>query len=563
MTEIQPKHVTLDEFFARRLFSIPAYQRSYSWGNKQRQDLFDDIERTAGFNDSRSRFMATVVGLRRDKKTIGTSDHQIVDIVDGQQRLTTLVVLLKAIAISVDQSHVEEKRVNEELNALLIKDDKATLLLLQTNHDGSNHFANYIRAGTHPPVQSAETVADRNILQCMKDCEEYVGKWRRSGRSITDLVSLIKNRLTFILHEINEEALVYSVFEVLNSRGLDVSWFDRLKSMLMAIVFEHTVESNNEAINEIHELWAKIYRIVGLRIGLSSESMRFAATLWASNRPSRPFGEEDAANLLRERANVGLASVIETTNYLLEATEALNEVYSNHKQRAVTDIAQARLVATAIHLREDLLDEEKRQLLIRWEKISFRIYGMYDKDARTSVGDYVRLAWNIINEQPPFNDILIQLSAIGKRFPIDEAVEQLRGTDRYNGWGEQLRYFFFRYEEYLASEAGQNFSNAQWNRIWAATPAHSIEHIRPQSKSDENRRHRLGNLMLLEPGLNSKLQDKPVTEKSDVYIQTGLLSARNVAKSVSEWDIQSHWTYKAMEMREKALLDWALQEWAD
>lgn len=563
MTEIQPKHVTLDEFLNRRLFRIPNYQRSYSWGYKQRQDLFGDIEHIATSSDSRSHFMATVVGLRRDKRMIGTTEHQGVEIVDGQQRLTTLIVLLKAIAISADVSRVEEKRTRDELEALLVKDDNATLLLLQTNHDGSNYFADYLRTGVHPAIQDASTVADRNILECMNDCEEFTGRWRQAARPITDLVSLIKNRLTFILHEISDEALVYSVFEVLNSRGLDVSWFDRLKNMLMAIVFEYTAESDNEAINEIHDLWAAIYRTVGLRIGLSSESMRFAATLWASSRPSRPFGEEDAANLLRERAHTSIRSAIDTTTYLLSVTEALSTVYSNHKQRAVTDIAQARLVATAVHLRKDLPATEREQILTRWEKISFRIYGMYDKDARTSVGDYARLAWNIINKKPTTENILVQLSAIGKRFPVDEAVKQLSGTDRYSGWGEQLRYFFFRYEEYLAREAGQNFSNAQWNRIWAETPAHSIEHIRPQSQSDEDRMHRLGNLMLLDPGLNSKLQDKPVTEKAEAYIGTGLLTARNVAKSVSDWNIRSHWTYQAIERREQALLDWAIQEWSD
>ena len=561
MTEIQPKHVSLDGLFYRRLFRIPDYQRSYSWGNKHRQDLFDDIERIAGFNDDRSHFMSTVVGLRRIKRMIGTDEYQLVDIVDGQQRLTTLIVLLKAIAMNVVDP--EERSVRDDIDSLLLKNDDATLLLLQTNQDGSSLFANYLRTGNHPAVQYAKSFADRNILQCMTDCEQFVGEWRGNGRSTADLVSLMKNKLTFILHEINEEALVYSVFEVLNSRGLDVSWFDRLKNMLMGVVFEHTAESDNEAIKEIHELWATIYRIVGLRIGLSSESMRFAATLCADRRPSRSLGEEDAANLLRDRSKADIRSVIETTSYLVDVTESLNAVYSSHKQRAVTEIGHVRLVATAVHLRKNLSDEEKEKILDSWEKVSFRIYGMYDKDARTSVGDYVRLAWDIANAQASADDILARLSAIGKQFPINEAVKQLSGTDRYTEWGAKLQYFFFRYEEYLAREAGQNFSSVQWNRIWAETPAHSIEHIRPQSRSDENRVHRLGNLLLLDPGLNSKLQDKPVIEKADAYVKTGLLSARRVAEDVRGQNIRYDWTYAAIERRERTLLDWALQEWAD
>ena len=560
MTEIQPTHVDLDRLLYRRLFRIPDYQRSYSWGNRHRQDLFEDIERIVGSKDRRSHFMATVVGLRRTRRMIGTDEYQFIDIVDGQQRLTTLIVLLKAIAMSVNR---EEKGVRDEIDSLLIKNDNATPLLLQTNHDGSHIFADYLRTGNHPAVQRAKSLADRNILQCMTDCERFIGEWRESGRSTGDLFGLIKNKLTFILYEINDEALVYSVFEVLNSRGLEVSWFDRLKNMLMGVVFEHTRDSNHEAIKEIHELWATIYRIVGLRIGLSNESMCFAATLCADNRPSRPLGEEDAANLLVERSKTDIRSVIDTTSYLVDVTESLGTVYSNHKQRTVTSIRHVRLVATAVHLRRDLSHKEKETILNSWERISFRIYGMYGKDSRTLVGHYTRLAWNIMNRQPSADDILSSLAAIGQDFPIDDAVRQLSGTDCYSDWEEQLQYFFFRYEEHLARESGQRFSNAQWNRIWAETPAHSIEHIRPQSRSDENRIHRLGNLLLLDPGLNSKLQDKPVVEKADAYMRTGFLSARCVAEDVLNLGIRYDWTYAAIERREKALLEFALQEWAD
>ena len=52
-------------------------------------------------------------------------------------------------------------------------------------------------------------------------------------------MSLLRNQLSVIFHEIEDEALVYLVFEVLNSRGLDVTWFDKLKSLLMAVIFEH------------------------------------------------------------------------------------------------------------------------------------------------------------------------------------------------------------------------------------------------------------------------------------------------------------------------------------
>jgi len=238
MIDIQPQHVTLDSLFYGRLFRIPQYQRTYSWQRRQRQDLFQDIRRIWVAGKERSHFMATIVGLRREKRTIMTKEHQVIEVVDGQQRITTLILLLKAIAKAIDRSESVGENVGRELDATLVKDDKATLLLLQTNHDISHYFADYLRTGNHPPSESADTLADRELLLAMADCERFVATWRGAGNALEDLVSLLKNRLTFVFHEIGDEALVYTVFEVLNSRGLDVSWFDRLKSVLMAIVFE-------------------------------------------------------------------------------------------------------------------------------------------------------------------------------------------------------------------------------------------------------------------------------------------------------------------------------------
>ena len=565
MIDIQPKHITLAQLFQGRLFRIPQYQRSYSWRRKQRQDLLADIQQVHEHGADRSHFMATVVGLRRKVETIGTTAHEFIDIVDGQQRITTLILLLKAIAVAIDNSNTPDGRVRDELNNSLIKDDKATLLLLQTNHDSSDFFAKYLIHGTHPSSDDAETIADYELLAAMEECERFVDSWQDAGVSLVELVTLLKNRLTFILHEISDESLVYTVFEVLNSRGLDVSWFDRLKSMLMAIVFDSSTNSS-EIIDTVHSLWTQIYDCVALRLDLSTESLRFAATLRNPVCPSRPLGEEDAALMLHSQSKGGPKQVIETTRWLKDVTVAVDRLAANRRRDAVTSIAQARMVATAVHLRQDFTDHERARILRRWEKVTFRIYGMYRKDARWAVGDYVRLAWRIVNEKLSSDETLKGLSVIGSKFPIEEAIENLRDANCYTYWGEELRYFLHKYEEHLSKKAGQNFDNEQWRRIWAATSARSIEHVRPQSwwtsrgrESDEGRMHGLGNLLLLPPGLNSKLQDKPASKKVDAYIKTGLLIAQEVANKVST----SGWKFKTMKERETHLLEWAMKEWAD
>jgi hypothetical protein len=175
------------------------------------------------------------------------------------------------------------------------------------------------------------------------------------------------------------------------------------------------------------------------------------------------------------------------------------------------------------------------------------------------VGDYVRLAWGVVNEKLPFSGIKSDIEAIGKDFSIEKAVDGLRGENCYEGWESELRYFMFRYEEYLATQAGLNFRNGQWEKIWLVSPSESIEHIWPKSTAPEKHRHRLGNLVLLPPKLNSKLQAMPAEDKILPYRKTGLLIAGEVADQMENggWDI------KAIKQREEKLIEWAKSEWAD
>ncbi len=378
---IQPKFLSLTDLLANRLFRIPQYQRAYSWERKHRDDMFDDIRMLAKQPD-RQHFMATVIGLHREKRAIITDEYSVVEVVDGQQRLTTLILLLKAIEQRLDRDVPTQAKLATEIQELLVKQDDLSLILLQMNHDLSQYFANYLRKGTKVSPVDATTLADRALLNAIEECESFVAEWP----DFIQLTSIVKNRLMFIFHEIDNEATVYTVFEVLNSRGLPVPWVDRLKSMLMAIAFEHGGRNKTEIINELHSIWAGIYTTIGLRQGMSTEALRFAATLKSSNRLSRPLGEEDAVESLAHTCGTDPKKAVSISNWLLEVAKAVDRFLETaRRSRAVTRIAHARLLAIAIVLRQFPKEDESRLLEI-WEKISFRVFGLCRRDARTQVG---------------------------------------------------------------------------------------------------------------------------------------------------------------------------------
>ena len=559
MLNIQPKFIKFADLLEKRLFRIPHYQRAYSWRRAERQDMFKDLLKLKE-RPGNSHFMATVVGLRRDTVPILTDEYDVIEIVDGQQRLTTLVILLKVIAQELEASLTDadkaalttEARLERELQELLVKQDELSLILLQTNHDRSQHFANFLRDGTSPPVSEAQTLADRELLRAIHECKSFVKRWGDP----TELLRLLKNQLWFIFHETYDEEAVYTVFEVLNNRGLEVSWLAKLKSRLMEVVFETDQGNRSEHIDELHRIWGAFYGIVGLREGVDTEALTFAATL-RSQRGSKILGDGDAVERLMKEVDTNVAKTIEISNWLLKVVRAVNRLQEEIRQ-PVTKIRHARLLAIAIILR-DFPNQEERKLLDQWEKTTFRIFGLCRKDARTGVGDFVRLASEIQNNLDlSSDDISEKIRQIGAGYTIDEVADQIFNADCYNGWEAELRYVLCRYEEHLAEQRGQTFDNEQWNRIWQESAANSIEHILPQSKESQYNWHvhRIGNLLLLPPRLNSTLGNKDPQEKADDYRQTGFLSAGDVAEIIRK----DGWDMEQIEIRDDEITVWIYNE---
>lgn len=556
----EPRYLTLHKLFTGRLFRIPEYQRAYSWHSKQRRDLFDDI-RLIQKRNLEFHFMATIVGHRRTKKTILTNEFDVVDIVDGQQRITTLVLLYRAIAKRLVGASMEEKAVRNELDSLLIKKDELSMLLLRTNHDHHGFYSDYLRKGTIPEMTEAETLADRALISAINECERFANKWE----DLLELSGILKNRLTFVLHEVGDESVVYTVFEVLNSRGLAVAWIDRLKSILMEIAFKSGTGNEQGHIDELHNIWRDIYRQIGIAIKLSSESLRFAATLKAEDQKSKMLGEEAAVQEVRNIVGNNVAKAVEFSKWLKLVASVVDEIDSDFRRAAVNKIRHARFLNAAIRL-ANFSNDDRELLLDQWERSTVRIFGLSRRDARTGVGDYVRLGYRIINNNLDYATTLQELKKLAEgEFSIEHAVKSLGDEEInwYKGWSDEVRYLLFRWEEHLAREAGEDIADETWHKIWSKGASKSIEHIMPQSKgADEPTEdgiyiHRLGNLTVLPPSVNSRLGNLLPAEKANTYSDEPLRVTRRLESRLENWDRD------AVSAREKEIIEWAREEWDD
>jgi hypothetical protein len=224
-------------------------------------------------------------------------------------------------------------------------------------------------------------------------------------------------------------------------------------------------------------------------------------------------------------------------------------------------------------------ETERQKLLDQWERVTFRIFGLFGKDSRTKIGDYVRLAFEIVTEdieRRTYNQIMAGLRELGSEYPIGQALQEgLIGKDCYEQ-ADVCRYLLWLYEEQLAKKLGTGSTIDEKERIgiWKLQATESIEHVFPTSPDSEPAwQHkmrtsdgqdqplhpnvgRIGNLLLLPLPLNQQAQNLPFNKKKAIY-------AKHNLRMVQEVNQESDWTLSQIEQRESRIAEWAKTRWSD
>ncbi len=574
---IEPRYVTLQSLFGDRVFRIPEYQRYYSWERRQLDDLFGDIEQLAKRGADSHHFMATIVCYRtKEVVSVGQDEYRIHDIVDGQQRITTLIVLLKCIEGALPSGSDDQK----DLAKVLVKRD-GNVLLLQSNNANEPIFNRFLRTGSDPSRADIGTKADKTLGAGIRECRAFVKRWQQEHGDVLSLLKLIKNRLGFVVYDTEDSQVVYSVFEVLNSRGLAVDWLDKCKSVLMGKAFElaGSPDSATAAIQTLQSIWGDIYRRMADASVDGEEILRVTAALYYSPPRGKPPKADEAMDVLAERCTT-FEEPMNIGHKLRDVASKLVKLDKDVFLGPATKILQSRILAVSIQSAPTLNESQKETALSQWERITIRTYGLCAKDARTQVGDYLRLSRDIVSGAPgagKLDEIMSRLRELGAKYPIEEAIDEgLSGKNIYDDDPDLARYILWRYEEWLAREAGAGATVDEQGRqaIWNLRAGDSLEHIFPQqpeadgpwqgkmkrtpSEPDapQTNVHRIGNLLLLPLPLNQEAQRAGFSDKGNIYARHHLRMIDEVLKS-------SDWNLSEIDRREQKIIEFARREWAD
>ena len=289
MNELQ----SLSQIFQNRIFRIPDYQRGYAWLEPQLRDFWEDLINLQTDRYHYTGLLSLKILTRKESKKLGQEDQWLLNngykayhVVDGQQRLTTFVILLNEIIcftrnLPDNLSHKEEEIF---LGYESLKDIRAkyicramppsglviTYLFGYENDNPSAEYMRYRVFGEKYGGSIKETYYTKNLKYAKQffsdELQHYYDVKGLDG--LSQLYQKLTLHLMFNIHEIEDDYDVFVAFETMNNRGKKLTNLELLKNRLIYLTTlynKDVLDEDNEAAlrEKINRAWKEVYYQLG------------------------------------------------------------------------------------------------------------------------------------------------------------------------------------------------------------------------------------------------------------------------------------------------------------
>ena len=529
-------------------YLVPIYQRTYSWGEKQCQVLWEDILKISKKKSSDRHFIGSVVCYKADEIDLpGQIKKEI--IIDGQQRITTLSLLMIAIARSYEKTGREEIGKAIRKNYLINEDgkDEERYKLLPTNQDKETYIA--LVDGLESEVKEpSKTILDSfNLFMSLLEDDEETLKNAYIGLQKLDLVYIGLS---------SESDNPQLIFESMNSTGLKLTQGDLLRNYLLLDL----------DFKEQEELYKKYWRPIELDFGLEAYKEKFDyflrdyLTMKERRTTIRLDSGYDEFKMYYEESKKSKEETLEELRRFAkyyakiyrcnDEDEELNELWKELKVQRV-EVANPFLIQVYNdyeNAKEDnTINLSKQDFLDIVKVVNSYVYRRYVCNIPTnSLNKTFALLGDNIDKENYKESIFASFLLMEdyKEFPSNEEFEKaFIEKDVYTG---RLRnYTLIKLENYSHEKDKMSFDNKDV----------TIEHVLPENKNlkpywrkvlGENWQeiqkkyvHTIGNLTFSNKAYNSEMQDYSFEDKMKVEGGIKYSNYRlsdDIANS-SKWDI--------------------------
>ena len=588
------KRTPLQLFNLPQHFVIPLFQRPYVWKeDEQWEPLWKDIRRVAELRMDEphlnpQHFLGAVVLQAHDA---GSNRVTTWNVIDGQQRLTTLQVLMDATSAVLAQAGADRFASQLESvthnSANFIPDGESRLKVRHLNND---HDAFDEVMGAESPVDYASLKhAESRIVKAHQYFTTAVSQWLGNpngedfGLRAEQLASVLQADLQLVTIELLSSENSQEIFETLNARGTPLTAADLVRNF----VFQRLEAEGGDTKKAYREDWPFETKFWTKEISVGryfvSRSSLFL-NQWLIARLGEEIGPQSTFNRFKSYVEhqaghkmVDLLPVIKEQAQRYEAwTEAAAKPSGN---LSVVEMAVYRMQASGVELLKPLLiwlHEPGRDLpqhVIDRVVAAAESWVVRRQLLRLTGSDLGRVVADIIKTQSsaPADELadrvvtyLARLNVASTYWPGDDEIRVALTTE-----SAYRRYPRARLRSFL--EAIENHYRAETKQPQVERSGFPIEHILPQkwrdnwpveSPQEEQERqarvHRLGNLTLLTGSLNSKVSNGPWAMKRKALLQHNTIK---LTGRLLDWVGDGDWSEALVDQRTAILIGVLLDVW--
>jgi len=597
------ENLNLFQVFNQKVFRIPDYQRGYAWGDEELTAFWDDLDEIPCIDGELKKHYTGTLFL--EEKPTPPEERWLAsryfDIVDGQQRLTTIIILIFELLKELkEQGEGYFGRAKESLLDIFIVQKK------YGENNGVYKFRYYDTNQNHDFLLKnifennkviIKSDSQNHYTENLKYAKEYFQK-KITGLDSAQRDLLFRkttSSLIFDIREIKKDFDVQAVFETMNNRGKPLTVMEKLKNRLIYLNDRHiNSESDKKKLKEnINKAWGIIYSELAKNPKAPLDEDEFLSahlSLYEKPKEGYIFYKTTVEKKLfqmfcnkPEKYGEEQISYMKIENYIVDLSDLARFWYEVHNSNNIIRKIilvygggiEIKILLSALLKQNNDNREDLEPIFSLLESLIFRnnVPGMYAVDIESA-----KKAREIYrnNNLPEFKSFLED--NIKKEINTQYVVESFKylftpvtGRHGFHRW-HALKYFLFAYEEYLQQtkftnefkETNEKISLDQFDII-------QIEHVLPKNWSnfwgtemneylegfgaidDDNKNHAekvlinsLGNLTILGPK-NQGVQDHSWSEKKHCFS----------AGSYNEMEISHYydqWTYKSIQKRGEDML---------
>lgn len=371
MNELQ----SLSQIFNKRIFRIPDYQRGYAWQGQQLRDFWEDIVNLQSDRYHYTGLLSLKKLNQEESRKLGNDDSWLLDsgfdayhIVDGQQRLTTFVIMLNEIIEFTCKLPDNNGKSDDDIYLGFdnIRDIKAKyisrkrppenlIITYMFGYENDNPSAEYLKYKVLGQEYGG-TIKETYYTKNLKYAKEFFGKelqayYEKKGiEGINELYRKLTLKLMFNIHEIKDDYDVFVAFETMNNRGKRLTNLELLKNRLIYLTTLYSSdifdETNKIALRQrINETWSEVYYQLGRNENNLLSDDEFLRAHWIMYYSySRKRGDDYIKFLLRKFSHKSIfENIIEVDPDEEEPTVLMSDQQDNDdmeidsSQKIVTD----------------------------------------------------------------------------------------------------------------------------------------------------------------------------------------------------------------------------------